>query len=187
MQQGIPVEAGQLLVGTEPGRGGYFDQSVVLLLDHNESGSLGVCLHKLSDVQDVEPLAQFVSQLSPPARFFEGGPVSSQAAVCLARVSNAGEEPPGWRRVFRDVGILDLDTPIELVTGAFADMRIFIGLSGWDAGQLEGELIRGAWFRTRATEEEVFGMPEDLWRRVLRRMGGAPGRWSTWTDNPALN
>ena len=37
------------------------------------------------------------------------------------------------------------------------------------------------------TEEEVFGMPEDLWRRVLRRMGGTPGRWSTWTDNPVLN
>lgn len=187
MQHGFPIEAGQLLVGTEPGRGGYFDRSVVLLLDHNASGSLGVCLHKPSEVSGVEALDQFVPYLSPPARFFDGGPVSRQSAVGLARVANAEEEPPGWKRVFGLVGILDLDTPIELVAGTFADLRIFIGLSGWDGGQLEGELIRGAWFRTRATEEEIFGTPEDLWRRVLRRMGGAPGRWSTWTEHPILN
>ena len=92
-----------------------------------------------------------------------------------------------WKRLFDDVGILDLETPVELVAGGFSHMRIFVGLAGWDAGQLEGELIRGSWFRASARAEEVFGTPEDLWRRTLRRLGGTAGRWSTWTETPELN
>lgn len=180
--------AGQILVATEPGRPGYFDRSVVLLLDHSEeNGTVGVCLHKLAATPMVDVLEQLTDQLTPPAQLFEGGPVSQQAAVCLAQVANPFEEPPGWKRVFDDVGIVDLDTPVELLQGAFSHMRIFVGLSGWEAGQLEGELIRGSWFRAAARAEEVFGTPQDLWRRVLRRIGGAKGRWSTWTPDPELN
>lgn len=187
MQRGIPPAAGQILISTEPGRGGYFDRSVVLLLDHNDSGSIGVCLHKTAELEMVDALTHFTEHLSPPAVLFEGGPVSQQAAVALAQVADPDEEPPGWKPVFGSVGILDLETPIELVAGAFSHLRIYVGLSGWDAGQLEGELIRGSWFRNLATAEEVFGTPQDLWRRSLRRIGGAPGRWSSWTGTPELN
>lgn len=187
MKQGQEPAAGQLLIATEPGRGGYFDQSVVLLLEHNETGSLGVCLHQPSETEVVSELQGFTPFLTPPARMFEGGPVSQQAAVCLAQVSNAREDPPGWRQIFDDVGVLDLATPTELVVGAYSHMRIYVGLAGWEAGQLEGELIRGSWFRTHARIEEIFGTPGDLWAAALRRMGGAPGRWSTWTATPELN
>lgn len=179
--------AGQFLVATEPGRGGYFDRSVILLLDHNDNGSLGVCLQRVSELGMVDVLEHFSDLLTPPKVLFEGGPVSQQAAVCLAQVANPFEDPPGWKRLFEDVGILDLETPVELVAGGFSHLRIFVGLAGWDAGQLEGELIRGSWFRASATAEEVFGTPADLWRRTLRRIGGAPGRWSTWTETPELN
>lgn len=187
MERGTGPAAGQILVATNPGQKAYFDQSVVLILDHGDHGTLGVCLHQVANVEMVDALAHFQPMLTPPARLFEGGPVNSQAAVCLAQVANRDEEPPGWKRVFDDVGMLDLETPVELVTGAYSHMRIYIGLSGWDTGQLEGELIRGAWFRTSARAEEVFGSADGLWRTVLRRMGGPTGRWSTWTDSPELN
>lgn len=187
MERGIGPAAGQILIATEPGRGGYFDQSVVILLDHNDGGTLGVCLHQLAEMEMVPVLEHFAGFLTPPVHLFEGGPVSKQAAVCLAQVANPSEEPPGWKRVFDDVGILDLETPVELVAGAFSHARIFVGLSGWDPGQLEAELIRGSWFRASARAEEVFGTPEGLWRRTLRRVGGATGRWSTWTETPELN
>ncbi|MFV0429592.1 MAG: YqgE/AlgH family protein [Arachnia sp.] len=187
MKPGQGPAAGQILISTEPGRGGYFDQSVVLLLEHNENGSLGVCLHHLSDLGMVEVLRPFEDLLTQPAQLFEGGPVSPQAAICLAQVMNPDEEPPGWKPVFDDVGILDLETPVELVRGAFSQLRIYVGLAGWDAGQLEGELIRGSWFRSRASVEEVFGTPDGLWRRALRRVGGTPGQWSTWTGTPVHN
>lgn len=187
MRHGHLPAAGQILIATEPGAKGYFDQSVVLLLDHDEGGSLGVCLHQPSELDMVPALEPFSRFLTPPATLFEGGPVKQQSAVALAKVANPNEDPPGWKRVFDDIGVLDLETPIELVDGTYSHLRIFVGLSGWETGQLEGELIRGSWFRAHARAEEIFGTPEDLWRRTLRRVGGATGRWSTWTDSPELN
>ena len=149
MELGEP-RAGQLLIATEPGRGGYFERSVVLLLDHNDEGSLGVCLHKVGEMDMVDSLEHFSDLLTPPAQLFEGGPVSGQTALGLAQVRNPWEEPPGWRRVF-------------------------------------AELLRGSWFRTHALAEEIFGTPENLWRRVLRRIGGGPGTWSTWSEHPEWN
>ncbi len=186
MNLGEPA-AGQLLIATEPGSGGFFDRSVVLILEHNQEGTLGVCLHLPSTLDFVPPLDQFRPYLSAPAQLFVGGPVSKHAALGLALVRHPGEEPLGWRRVFDDVGILDLGTPIELVHDTYVQLRIFVGLSGWDAGQLVSELLRGSWFRTQALAEEVFATPEQLWRRVLKRIGGEAGLWSAWTQHPKHN
>lgn len=182
-----PPRAGQLLIAAEPGSGGFFDRTVVLVLEHNESGTLGVVLNKPTDIDVPTQLEEWASQLSPPSVPFEGGPVSPQAVVGLAQLAEPGIAPPGWKPLFDDVGLVDLDTPIELVDGVFAHMRMYVALSGWESGQLEGELIRGFWIRTPARAEEVFGLPDGLWRRVLRRIGGVSGRWSTWTGNPVLN
>ncbi|WP_296137739.1 YqgE/AlgH family protein [uncultured Tessaracoccus sp.] len=182
-----PPAAGQLLISTEPGKAGFFDQTCVLVLEHNESGTLGVVLNRPGEIAIPEPLAEWERLLSPPAVPFLGGPVNEQAVVALAQLAHPEASPPGWRAVFGDVGLVDLDTPVALVEGAFTHMRMYVALSGWDAGQLEGELIRGSWFRTTARAEEVFGVPEDLWRRSLRRIGGPVARWSTWTPLPILN
>ncbi|SDL75472.1 YqgE/AlgH family protein [Tessaracoccus oleiagri] len=182
-----PPRAGQLLIAADPGKGGFFDRSVVLILEHNESGTLGVVLNRVSEMDVPSPLADWAPLLSPPAVPFEGGPVSEQAVVALAQLANAQAGPPGWKPLFDDVGIVDLDTPVELVEGAFAHVRMYVGLAGWEGGQLEGELIRGFWVRTKARSEEVFGLPTGLWRRVLRRLGGASARWSTWTGTPMFN
>ena len=76
---------------------------------------------------------------------------------------------------------------MELVRGTYVHIRIYVGLAGWSAGQLVGELLRGSWFRSHARAEEIFGTPKDLWRRVLRRIGGGPGIWSTWTGHSEWN
>lgn len=176
-----------MLIAADPGKGGYFDRSVVLILEHNESGTLGVVLNKPSEYDVPAQLSEWSTLLTPPPIPFEGGPVSPQAVVALGQLAGPSVSPPGWKTLFDDVGLIDLDMPFELVEGAFAHMRMFIALSGWEAGQLEGELIRGFWFRTQARAEEVFGLPDGLWRRVLRRLGGAAARWSTWTSTPVLN
>lgn len=186
MNLGEPA-AGQLLIATEPGSGGFFDRSVVLLLEHNDEGSLGVCLHMPSDAELLDVLAHFQPLLTPPAVLFDGGPVSRNSALGLAQVRHDDEEPLGWRRIFGEVGVVDLDTPVELIQDTYAHIRIYVGLAGWDAGQLVAELLRGSWFRTHALPEEIFGTPENLWRRVLRRLGGETGLWSTWTERPELN
>ena len=181
------VAVGQLLVANQPGRGGYFDRTVVLLLEHNNEGSLGVCLNLFSELPAASIQESFRDHLSHPARVFEGGPVNPDVAIALGEPATPDSPPPGWERVVGDIGVGDLNFPPELMAASFNQLRLFVGLSGWAAGQLQSELIRGSWFRVPARTEDVFGHPDGLWRRVLRRVGGATGRWSTWTEDPNLN
>ncbi len=86
------------------------------------------------------------------------------------------------------MGLLHLDTPLEIVTGAYRDLRIFAGYSGWAAGQLQSEIAEGMWHVTSAEYDDVFGRrPLELWRAVLRRQKSEVALFSTWLANPELN
>lgn len=181
------VKAGDLLVSHVVLRDGIFDFSVVLILDADESGTLGVVLNRHSQLDLGAVLPGWIDVVSPPGVLFDGGPVSPNGAICLASLAGA-EEPPGWRRIFGSVGLLHLDTPVELVAGAFEALRIFAGYAGWAPGQLQSELERDAWIVVPAQRDDIFGIEQgDLWKRVLRRQGLAVGIFSTWTDRPDWN
>jgi putative transcriptional regulator len=133
-------------------------------------------------------LPDWVPVVSEPQLLFHGGPVSPNGAICLARVRVPGEEPPGWRRLFGDVGLLHLDTPVEIVRGAYDDLRIFAGYAGWASGQLEAEIAEGMWHVVTAEPSDVFGVaPLELWRAVLRRQRTPVAVFSTWVDDPTTN
>lgn len=181
------VDPGDLLISHVTMRGGWFDGTVVLILDADDHGVLGVVLNRFSDVELASVLPQWVDQVSEPVRLFAGGPVSPNGAICLASAID-DDAPPGWSRVFDRVGLLHLDTPVELAAGAFDDVRIFAGYAGWSPGQLESELAREAWFVARARYDDVFGLNQaGLWRATLRRQRPEVAVWSTWTDTPEQN
>ncbi len=179
---------GDLLVASVDLADGVFDSSVVLTLDADGDGALGVILNEISQTPLDAVLPDWVAAVSEPRLLFHGGPVSPNGAICLASVQAPADEPPGWRRLFADVGLLHLDTPIEIVSGAYADLRIFAGYSGWASGQLESEIAEGMWHVVPAVHEDVFGRrPLDLWRSVLRRQLGRLALFSTWSADPELN
>lgn len=187
MIESKPPAQGELLVASVGLGAGFFEQSVVLLLDVND-GALGVTLNKQTDTEVASVLPEWAEFVTPPACLFSGGPLSPSGAVCLAQLANPDEDPPGWGRVVGSTGLLQLDTPIELVRGCYTDLRVFAGYSGWGPGQLEDELANGLWYRMAAREDDVFGAdPHGLWRRLLRRRGGHIGLLSTWADDPGLN
>ena len=167
---------------------GVFDSTVVLVLDSDADGALGVILNETAQTPLDAALPEWAGVVSEPQLLFHGGPVSPNGAICLASVAAPGEEPPGWRRLFDTVGLLHLDTPMEIVAGAYRDLRIFAGYSGWAAGQLQSEIAEGMWHVTSAEYEDVFGRrPLELWRAVLRRQKSELALFSTWLDNPELN
>lgn len=179
---------GDLLVASALLEDGVFNQTVVLVLDSDEDGALGVILNEISQTPLGAVLPEWVSAVSEPQLLFHGGPVSPNGAICIASVMNAGEEPPGWRPLFDTVGLLHLDTPLEIVAGAYRDLRIFAGYAGWSAGQLQTELAQGMWHIAAATYLDVFGTtPLNLWRVVLRRQPGEVAFFATWAEDPDLN
>jgi putative transcriptional regulator len=180
---------GRLLVATAALLDPNFARSVVLLLDHDEDGSLGVVLNRPSPVPVRSVLPAWGSSAGEPSVLFEGGPVSPDAALAVACVPDLEDsEPLGFRRLFGTVGIVDLDTPTEVLAPAVTDLRIFAGYAGWGASQLEAEIEEGSWVVVDSTVHDVFsGTPATLWSEVLRRQPGELAWMSTRPADPTQN
>jgi putative transcriptional regulator len=187
---------GRLLVATPALGDSNFERSVVLVLDHDEDGALGIVINRPTPVDVAEVLPVWQPLATEPGVLFQGGPVALDSALGLALVPGEGEdEPLGWRRVVGRLGLVDLDVPPEVLAAEVTRLRIFAGYAGWGAGQLEDELAEGAWYVVEArfgagvddAGDPFSDAPEDLWRQVLRRQGGDLAMVSTYLDDPSLN
>jgi putative transcriptional regulator len=180
--------AGRLLVATPSLVDPNFASAVLLLLDHDADGSLGVVLNRPSAITVASVLPDWATSVDPPEVLFEGGPVSTDAALAVALVPDAGTDPIGFRRLFDRTGIIDLDTPPEVLAPAITRMRVFAGYSGWGSGQLESEIEEGSWYVVDSTAHDIFDAePGALWSAVLRRQPGSLAWVSTRPADPTLN
>ena len=167
------AHAGMLLVATPALLDPNFADTVVLLLDVDENGALGVVLNRPSGVPVAEVLADWRDVVAEPEVLFHGGPVSTDGALAVALLREPDDVPVGFREVFGRLGVVDLDTPVELVDGTLEGLRIFAGYAGWGAEQLRrrdrgGQLVR----RTGAAARRVPDRPD---RPVARRPAAAAG------------
>ncbi|MEV3946342.1 YqgE/AlgH family protein [Streptomyces halstedii] len=194
---------GRLLVAAPALSDPNFDRAVVLLLDHDEEGSLGVVLNRPTPVGVGDILAAWAGRTAAPDVVFQGGPVSLDSALGVAVMP--GDEgaapgsrlrpgaprrgaPLGWRRVHGAIGLVDLEMPPELLAPALGALRIFAGYAGWGPGQLERELSEGAWYVVESEPGDVSSpYPEKLWRAVLRRQRSELAMIATYPDDPSLN
>ncbi|MFI0983525.1 YqgE/AlgH family protein [Streptomyces sp. NPDC021093] len=190
---------GRLLVATPALADPNFDRAVVLLIDHDDAGSLGVVLNRPTAVGVDQILAPWAELAGAPGVVFRGGPVSMDSALGVAVVPGADPSPSsrlrsgrgcpiGWRRVHGAIGLVDLDAPPELLAAALGSLRIFAGYAGWGPGQLEDELTDGAWYVVESEPGDVSSPePEGLWRAVLRRQRSGLAMIATYPDDPSLN
>jgi putative transcriptional regulator len=192
--QGAEVEStltGRLLVASPELGDPNFVRTVVLLVDHDESGALGVVLNRPSTTDVGEILPDWHLYATPPQVVFQGGPVGRDSALALAaRPDGKGEdgEPLGFRHVHAGIGLVDLDAPAELIAGEITVMRIFAGYAGWGTDQLEAEIDQGAWFVVDAEPHDLASTdPERLWTEVLRRQPPPLAIVATFPDDPSLN
>jgi putative transcriptional regulator len=182
------VLPGMLLVATPQLLDPNFIDTVVLMLDVDEGGALGVVLNRPSPIPVSDVLETWSDITSEPEVLFRGGPVSTEGALAVAMLRDGGDVPVGFREVDGLLGLVDLDTPVELVTGSLAGMRIFAGYAGWGADQLAAEIDEGSWYVVPGEAPDAFRLdPTELWRDVLRRQPGELAWHSTRPVDPELN
>ncbi|WP_432477113.1 YqgE/AlgH family protein [Nocardioides sp. GXQ0305] len=188
MNEGSGARAGMLLVATPQLVDPNFADTVVLLLDVDEQGALGVVLNRPTPVAVSEVLAGWGDVVAEPEVLFQGGPVSTEGALAVGWLRDLDDVPVGFREVVDGLGVVDLDTPVELVDGSLSGMRIFAGYAGWGAEQLDGEIEEGSWYVVPAQAFDVFrDDPTDLWREVMRRQPGELAWHSTRPVDATLN
>ena len=182
---------GRLLVASPELGDPHFSRTIVLLVDHDESGALGVVLNRPSTTYVSEILPDWHLYATPPQVVFQGGPVGRDSALALAARTGwsvDADEPLGFRHVHAGIGLVDLDSPAELIAGEIASMRVFAGYAGWGSEQLEAEIGEGSWFVVDAEPGDLSSDdPARLWEQVLRRQPPRLAIVATFPEDPSLN
>ncbi len=193
-----PSLPGRLLVATPFVDDPNFARRVVLVLDHGDQGALGVVLDRPGGVAVEQVLSRWHDLATPPAEVFTGGPVARSALIGLVRLRSrqdaaegAPGRPPGWHLLVdadRPVGTVDLGSDPSDDDGVIVGARVFSGYAGWDSGQLEEEIDEGSWYVVPGeARDPISADPEGLWRRVLRRQGGALAVMAGFPEDPSSN
>ncbi|WP_137722911.1 YqgE/AlgH family protein [Prescottella subtropica] len=166
------VRPGSLLVASTELFEPTFRRSVVYVLEHNDAGSLGVVVGQISETSVQEILPQWADLASDPKAIHVGGPVTRDAALCLATLKVGADITgiAGLRRVDGRVVIVDLDADPATIAPVVDGLRIFAGYAGWTLGQLDAEIENDDWIVVSALASDIVSPPRtDVWGRVLRR------------------
>jgi putative AlgH/UPF0301 family transcriptional regulator len=184
------VRPGSLLVAMPTLTDPTFAGTVVFVLDHNESGTLGVVLGRPSQVEIRDVLPGWCDLAVDPGVFHVGGPCETDTALCLAVCPGATpDEDSGLRRVAGDVHLVDLDADPAGLEGQVHGLRVFAGYAGWSPGQLADEIAEGAWACVPGSPGDVLSAQAgpELWRRVMGRQTGRLAVLSTAPCDPSSN
>jgi putative transcriptional regulator len=185
--------AGRLLIATGGLADPNFSRTVVLLLDHDSTGTLGVVLNRPTTLPVAEALPSWAGLIGPPPSvLFQGGPLGLDSALALATLAavpvDAAAGPVGWRGVVGSIGMIDLDVGTDDLGPALRELRVYAGYSGWGPGQLDAELAGGAWIVVDSEPGDAFcADPDKLWSRVWRRQPGERAFVSTRPEDPTQN
>jgi putative AlgH/UPF0301 family transcriptional regulator len=182
------VRPGSLLVAMPGLTDPTFAGTVVFVLDHNDSGTLGVVLGRPSQVEIRDVLPGWCDLAVDPGVFHVGGPCETDTALCLAVCTAPGGDC-GLRSVAGDVHLVDLDADPDELVGRVRGLRVFAGYAGWSPGQLAAEVAEGAWACVPGRADDVLSelAGPELWRRVMGRQTGRLAVLSTAPADPTVN
>ncbi|GMQ76819.1 MAG: hypothetical protein BMS9Abin01_2116 [Gammaproteobacteria bacterium] len=164
---------GMLLIASRRLADPNFAESVVLLLEYDTKGALGLIVNRPTQVRLTDLLPD-VEELKERADIvYLGGPVATDRIVLLMR---SEQQPREAGRVFADtyvsssVETLKQAVSISRDGGAF---HAYVGYAGWGPGQLDDEVSRGDWQVSPADEAIIFDRAaEEIWPELIERNSG---------------
>lgn len=151
-----------------------FSHTVTLLCEHNDRGALGLILNRPTDLSlrdMLEHIGLGHDGLDGDPIVYWGGPVQPERGFVL----HTG--PDQWESTLRIGEGLFITTSRDVLT-AIGQGRgpnqyfVALGYAGWNAGQLEGEILHNSWLNTAADRQIMFHTPADQrWQAATRLLG----------------
>jgi len=165
------LDPGVMLVADRNLVGSYFENAVVLLLQHDEQGSIGLVVNRRTSFRLDQLLPELPRVKNSGHAIYLGGPVSSDTLLMLMRHEKTA---PGITPLMDGVSFsLEREVLEALVQHRkpSRDLRVYAGYTGWARGQLANELAVGAWHVIRAEAAMIFHEnPDDLWEELIDRL-----------------
>jgi putative transcriptional regulator len=176
---------GQLLIAGPPLLDPNFWRTVLLVVEHNDEGALGLVLNRPSETTVGDAVTELSELVDADEPLFIGGPVQPSSVIVVAHF----EDPDDAALLaFDDVGVLGTGSSPDELTIGVREARAYVGHAGWGPGQLDSELERGDWIVEPARESDVFcDQPRELWSEVLIRKGGSYALVARMPPDPSLN
>ncbi len=151
----------QLLVAMPQMQDPYFANTVTYMWKHNEGGALGIVLNKplkasIADIFDeLDIVCSVDSERFSQQKVMAGGPVERDKGFIL---HTAGA---GWESsvaISEEITLCTSRKILQDIAAGNGPERyvIALGCAGWDAGQLEREIIENSWLTVPASADLVF-------------------------------
>lgn len=160
-----------MLIATPQLEDNYFSHAVIYLYQHSFSdGALGFVINKPSPTVTLANIfdTPFVDDNATSAdHILIGGPVDEDNIILLHRSKDQDEHPQ----------VIDQDYIKNLASdkNLLKDLNVFLGCTGWQAGQLEQELKNGDWLLAPHNDELLYDTPVfDRYAASLHSIGVKP-------------
>jgi putative transcriptional regulator len=163
-----------------------FGRSVVLVVDHNDEGTMGLVLNKKLSLSLNTLIEDFKYIDDIP--LYQGGPVGHDTLFYLHTLTDV----PG---AFKMGGGLSLNGDFEMIKryilsgGDYMNnIRFFLGYSCWDSMQLAGEIAENTWIVGRDELNSLLSIDsKKLWKEMMSRQGSKYKIWSRFPLVPLMN
>ena len=179
------IKKGSILVSRPSLSMDIFNRSVILIVEHSENGTVGFIINKSTNL----PINIFVPNLDSSEIVYEGGPVDKENIYYLhkrpdiIRDSYEITETIYWSGDFGDV-----NKAIENQLLEEDEIRFFLGYAGWTRNQLEDEIVNmKEWEIINDYSINIFTDDENLWKSLMKKLGGENLIWSNTPSDPSMN
>ena len=137
------LKAGIYIKSTAELIGSFFEDTTILIVQHNEAGSLGFVTNKPFG-KSLNELIEFNHAKAFP--LMDGGPVDREHIFVLHKRPDLIKGGEQVTNVLCLGG--NMDQVIEAINTHSSnqkEIQIYIGYCGWDKGELEAEIEEGSW------------------------------------------
>ncbi len=169
-QPEVKLSKGKFLVASRQLKDPNFSETVVLLLEYDQLGAMGVVINRPTEVRLSAVLPDMEGLRDLKDTLYLGGPVGKNQMLLLIR---SGSQPEDSRRVFDDLYVSSSRLLLERLlenSDPGKTFRLYAGYAGWSPGQLDREVVRGGWHVLRADVASVFEKaPAEVWPELIHR------------------
>lgn len=165
--------AGQLLVATPEIGDPRFYHAVILMVQDNKQGALGIIINRPVEERSWASLMDAIGEkdesVTGKVRIFAGGPVQPELGFVVHSTD------------YHSGATLDVDTHVAVTANAqvLRDIAhgkgpkkslIAFGYTGWGPGQLAGEIAERGWFTEPEDPKLIFDEDRDkVWDKAVAR------------------
>ena len=165
----------QLLIAMPGMADPNFNSTVTLICEHNADGALGIVINRPMSLNLGGLLAQLsldqADKSAASSPVLDGGPVGRERGFVL---HNPQAEFESSVTVSADIQLtLSRDVLDAMAAGSGPNKSVVaLGYAGWEAGQLEQEILQNTWLNVPASPEIVFDVPfTDRWSVAAEIIG----------------